>query len=56
MSVRRKQLELMRRKMEWDTPRISTQQPQLELMRRKMKMDAEELRHLGLVPSDPREY
>jgi hypothetical protein len=39
MSVRYKQLELMRRKMEWDTPKISTQQAQLELMRRKMIMD-----------------
>jgi HK97 family phage prohead protease len=51
LDIRRRQLELMRRKMEWDTPPIDLRRARLELWRRKIEMDDDELRGLGLIGS-----
>src|SRR5262249_12097614 len=43
LEIKRRQLELMRRKAEWDTPPVDLHRARLDLWERKMRMDADDL-------------
>jgi hypothetical protein len=47
LDIRRKRLELWRRKMSWDEPPIDLKRARLALWERKIKMDDEEIRGIG---------